>query len=136
MRYQFSFKHMAVSPALQRYAEEKIQAVVGKFVTKPIEVHVTFAVERHTHTAHCDLHAGDGFNLSLSHGCEDMYASVDHLVDKLTVQLKRKKDRLKSHKGSHSVKESFNTVEEMDEEDYEIEAADIITMEQARKTVG
>ena len=49
MQFQFSFKHMESSQALSQLAETKIKDKVSKFVTKPIEAHVTFVVERHDH---------------------------------------------------------------------------------------
>ncbi len=138
MRFQFSFKHMEVSPALQNYTVEKIKGVVNKFVTKPIEAAVTFSVERHLHTVHCDVFGGDGFTFSVQHSCEDMYGSVDRIIDKLQTQLKRKKDRLKEHKGRATMKAAFNSYEE-GEGDYdgvEVDAADIVKFEHAKRRIG
>ena len=42
MQFQFYFKQMESSEALKSYAQDKIENLVNKFVTKPIEVHVTF----------------------------------------------------------------------------------------------
>jgi putative sigma-54 modulation protein len=99
MQFQFSFKHMATSPALQTYAEEKLGDKISKFVTKPIGAHVTFSVTRHQHTAHLSLDAGDGFKIQVEHTSEDMYASVDELAEKLASQLRKQKEKLKEHKG-------------------------------------
>jgi putative sigma-54 modulation protein len=98
MQFQFSFKHMETSDALTSYAETKIRDKIMKFVTKPIDAHVTFSVDRHNHMAHLSVHGGDGFNLQVEHTCEDMYGSVDRVVDKLEVQLKKHKEKLKNHK--------------------------------------
>lgn len=136
MRFQFSFKHMDVSPALKTYTKEKIEGVINKFVTKPIEAAITFSVERHLHTVHCDIFGGDGFSLSVQHSCKDMYGSVDHIVDKLHTQLKRKKDRLKQHKG-HSTMKAFNGYDDQDDYDsVEVDAADIIKYETAKRRIG
>lgn len=136
MRFQFSFKHMDVSPALKTYAEEKIEGVINKFVTKPIEAAVTFSVERHMHTVHCDIFGGDGFTFSVRHSCKDMYGSVDHIVDKLHTQLKRKKDRLKEHKG-HATMKGLNGYDGNDGFDsVEVDAMDIIKYEQAKRRIS
>ena len=130
MRFQFSFKHMDVSPALQNYAEDKVQVLVSKFVTKPIDAHIVFSVERHLHTATMELHGGDGFNLSVAHSCNDMYGSVDRMVDKLATQLKRKKDKMKAHKGRKLHKSAFF---DGDLNEFEVDAADIAKYEEARR---
>ena len=132
MQYQFIFKHMESSAALQSYAEEKIDATVRKFVTKPIEVQVTFWVNRHQHHTLCTLLGGDGFKISVEYACLDMYGSVDHLIDRLAAQLKRKKDKLKNHKYRESLKTLSVAPVEV-EDDYTVDATDIIKYEQARR---
>lgn len=129
MQFQFSFKHMDTSEALQDYAQEKITAKIEKFVTKAIEVKVTFAVDRHLQRAACVLVSGDGFSVNVDHTCGDMYGSVDKLVDKLGAQLKKKKDRLKGHKNG-SVR---HLIPSTLEDEQTIDAEDIIRWEQARR---
>jgi putative sigma-54 modulation protein len=134
MQFRFSFKHMETSQALQNYAKDKIKVEVEKFVTKPIEAHVTFSVDRHQHQVLCTLTGGDGFTVNVEHTCEDMYGSVDHMIDKLATQLKRKKEKLKDHKANAVVRIPFGSVPADD--DYEaapIDAADIVKFEQVAK---
>ena len=130
MQFQFSFKHMDTSKALQDYAHEKIKAQVEKFVTKPIEVQVTFLVDKHRQHASCSLIGGDGFRMNVEHACEDMYGSVDRVVDKLAAQLKRKKDRLKHHKTKNSMKKTLVDTSPREEE---LDAGDIVKFEQAKR---
>lgn len=137
MQFQFSFKQMNVSTALQEYAEEKIRSQVKKFVTKPIEAHVTFSVDRHRHVAHCALVSGDGFSMQVEHTCEDMYGSVDRMLDKLSVQLKRKKEKLKGHKPGRRIRKvKVKDKGEFDIDAAEIDASDIIRWEDRRKKVS
>ena len=88
MQFQFSFKHMESSPALQTYAQEKINEKIQKFASKPTHAHVIFSVDRHQHRAHLSLKGGDGFTFEVEHTCGDMYGSIDMLVDKFGAQLK------------------------------------------------
>lgn len=132
MRFQFSFKHMATSQALQDYAEEKLKVKIEKFVTKAIEVKVTFSVDRHLQHANCVLVGGDGFSLTVDHVCEDMYGSVDRMVDKLGAQLKKKKDKLKSHKNKSTVR-TMPEGRSSSEDSYSIDASDIVKYEEARR---
>jgi len=129
MQFRFSFKHMETSPALQDYAKGKIEVEVSKFVSKAIEVHVTFSVDKHEQHVLCTLTGGDGFKLNVEHSCQDMYGSVDHMIDKLVTQLQKKKEKLKDHKHLKA-KEAFAGAEDYDD-DTVLDAADIIKYERA-----
>lgn len=137
MLFNFAFKHMDASQALKQYTQDKITTIVEKFATKPIDAQVTFAVDGHRYTAQCSLKGGDGFSLQVEHTCADMYGSVDRLLDKLAVQLKRKKDRLKGHKGTKNHRTmKYKDPQSIDYHNAEIDAADIIAFEQARRKAG
>lgn len=130
MQFQFSFKHMETSQALQEYAREKLDSKIQKFVTKPIEVQVTFSVDKHIQHVLCTLVGGDGFKVNVEHSCDDMYGSVDRVVDKLGAQLKKKKDRLKGHKNRSSLRSM--TAPEPEEKNV-IDADDVIKYEMAKR---
>jgi putative sigma-54 modulation protein len=132
MQFQFSFKHMDTSPALQTYAEAKLRERIAKFVSKPIAAHLMFSVQRHQHTAHLSLEAGDGFDLQVEHTSEDMYATVDQLVDKLTRQLQKHKEKLKEHKGQKLGSNLIDLSVDLESES-PVDAADILKFEQGRR---
>ena len=134
MEFQFAFKQMETSEALQDYAEKKIREKIAKFVTKPIEARITFSVRKREHVAHCSLVGGDGFNLEVQHTCEDMYASVDRLIDKLESQLKKHKEKLKEHKFSKEKLRHLTQDEVYLRADVEaVDASDVIESENARR---
>jgi len=135
MQFQFSFKHMESSPALQSYAEEKIKEKILKFASKPIDAHVIFSVDRHQHKAHLSLKGGDGFNVEVEHTCGDMYGSVDMLVDKLNSQLKKQKDKLKDHKNPKLI-DNLRVIAETTEIEVPIDADDLLKYEEARKKIS
>ena len=135
MRFQFSFKHMDSSEALKTYAEGKVRQEVEKFATKPVGCHFTFAVDRHNHTAHLSMIGGDGFAFQVDHTCTDMYGSIDHVVHKLETQLRKQKEKLKSHKGQKS-RRDIVSITERNFDNVEIDAADILKYEAARKKVS
>lgn len=132
MHFQFTFKHMDSSQALQTYAEQKLTEKIAKFVTKPIEAHVMFSVMRHTQTAHVSLRAGDGFDLEVEESSADMYASVDGLVDKLVAQMKKHKEKLKDHKQPRLSKVLAEEVDG-EEEEAAVDAGEILKYEKGRK---
>lgn len=133
MQFQFSFKHMETSPSLTKYAETKLRAEIEKFATKPIDCHISFGVDRHNHTAHCMFNGGDGYTFQVEHTCNDMYGSVDHMVDKLEVQLRRHKEKLKSHKVKKPGKRDAANFANNNYDNAEIDASDILKYEQARR---
>jgi putative sigma-54 modulation protein len=135
MRFQFSFKHMDSSEALKNYAEGKLRQEIQKFATKPVDCHLTFSVDRHNHTTHLSFNGGDGFMFQVDHTCTDMYGSVDHVVDKLETQLRKQKEKIKHHKG-HKPKRDLVRIVERSFDNAEIDAADILKYEAARKKVS
>ena len=136
MHFQFSFKHMESSPALTKYATEKLTTEIQKFVSKPVDCHLTFSVDKHKHTSHCTFNGGDGFIFQVEHTCTDMYGSIDHMVDKLEVQLRRQKEKLKDHKQRYPGKKASFNGKERDFDSAEIDAEDILKYEQARRKVA
>ena len=130
MEIRCTFKKMNSSDALRQQAEQKIGEKVEKLSTKPISAHVVFSVYKHQHKVHCSLSGGDGFDFEVEASSEDMYASIDMLVDKLEAQLKRRKERLKKHKNSHNVKQ-LDPISAIPEEPA-MDAEDVIKLEKAR----
>jgi ribosomal subunit interface protein len=127
---------MDTSEALTKHAASKLQNEIQKFVTKPVDCHLTFSVDRHNHTAHCAFNGGDGFVFQVEHTCTDMYGSIDHMVDKLEVQLRRQKEKLKDHKNPRNAKRNSAINRDRDFESAEIDAEDILKYEQARRRIA
>lgn len=134
MKFKFSFRHMETSEALKNYAEQKINQEIQKFSSKPVDCHITFSVDRHNHSAHVAFNGGDGFSFQAEHTCTDMYGSVDHMVTKVETNLRKQKEKVKNHKGNSSRK-SINFAERS-YETAEIDAADILLYEAARRKVS
>lgn len=138
MQCRFSFKHMKTSEALVEYAENKITQKIEKYSTKPIEAHVTFSVEGQEQKVHCGVTGGDGFNFQVDASSVDMYGSVDLLLDKLEVQLKRQKEKLKKHKRPKTLKQ-LELVEYVAKDDCDsipVDADDLIKYEKAKAKVS
>lgn len=129
MQFRYVFKKMESSETLKDYTESKLRDKISKYVTKPIEVQVTFSVDKHNQQVRCSLIGGDGFNIDVEHTCSDIYASVDNMIDKLTVQLQKQKDKIKDYK-RHNKDGSIRTMEYS--EDY-IDADEIVEYERLKK---
>ncbi|MBN2645173.1 MAG: ribosome-associated translation inhibitor RaiA [Desulfuromonadaceae bacterium] len=96
MQIAVTFRHMDSSDPLRTYAEEKL-ARVNKYIEEPIDAQVVLTVEKKIrHNAEVALVA-KGITIKASAEAEDMYAALDDVVDKIERQLKRYKEKLKSH---------------------------------------
>ena len=134
MECRFSFKHMKSSDSLIEYAEPKIRLKIEKLVSKPIEAHITFSVDGHTHLAHCNVVGGEGLHCQVEASSPDMYASLDLMLDKLEGQLKKQKEKLKNHKHQHNVKDLPIKETEDDWEAVPVDAADLLKYEKAKES--
>ncbi len=136
MQYRFFFKQMETSQSLERITQEKMDEHIIRFVTKPIEAHITFSVSAGKHHMHCSLTGGDGFKVEVDAASHDMYATVDLAVNKLNVQLKKRKEKLKEHKGHENVRQFSEHVQRVASRpanpDY-VDAEDILKYEAAMK---
>lgn len=99
MEFRVYFKHMESSLPLYAYAEKKLGERISKYVSDPIEAHVTFDFEGEKHVAAFNLVAGHGFSMQVEHrDPENMYSCIDILADKLDRRLCKHKEKMKSHK--------------------------------------
>ena len=135
MQCRFSFKQMSTSQALIDYTEAKVVGKIEKFSTKPIEAHITFFVEGQDQKVHCNVLGGDGFNIQVHASCPDMYGSVDVLINKLEIQLRRQKEKIKHHKHHKNNLRHLPYVQARAKDDCDsipIDADDLIKYERAR----
>src|SRR5438309_626447 len=100
MQVNITFRNMFATDALRNHVQDKLGHMVAKYLDKVTEAHVTLSLERYLHHADINLHAGH-FHVRGKEKSEDMYASIDMAVDKIERQLKKYKERLKSHKPRH-----------------------------------
>ncbi len=91
-----TFKNTNATDALRSYAEEKIEACLRKFIKKNTEVNLVLSVEKHRQIADIDFSA-DGGSFKNSAESDDMYKSIDALVDSLTNQLRKHKEKQTKH---------------------------------------
>lgn len=103
MQIAVTFRHMEVSNPIREYAEEKLSRV-KKYIDEPIDAQVVLSVAKKIrHKAVVTLLA-KGVTIKGSEETGDMYAAIDAVVDKIERQLKRYREKLKTHK-PHAGKE-------------------------------
>ncbi|MHB1843312.1 MAG: ribosome hibernation-promoting factor, HPF/YfiA family [Deltaproteobacteria bacterium] len=96
MQTNITFRNLEASDFIKSYAREKVDRV-NKYLDKASEAHVVLGLERHLHHADITIHAGP-YVLRGREKSEDMYASIDLAMDKIERQLKRYKEKMKSHR--------------------------------------
>lgn len=96
MRMNIVGRHVEVTPALKRFALEKL-GKLDKLIDGPLEAHVVLAVEKHRHLAEIQVKSRMGV-FSSSKETADLYASIGEVVDKITAQAHRQKDKLQERK--------------------------------------
>lgn len=101
MRIDITFRNLEASDHIKHYASEKIGRL-QKFLHTPLEAHVTVSLERHLHCVDVSILA-EGHRYAAREESEDMYASIDLVLDKIDRQLRDTKaaqNARKRHGGS------------------------------------
>jgi putative sigma-54 modulation protein len=99
MQLSTTFRHMEASPAVKDYAEERLEKMKKYFSRDPIAAHGTFSVERnHNHTAEFSLTLPNGIIIQARETTEDMYSSIDLSVARIERQVRKWKEKIRTHK--------------------------------------
>ena len=85
MTISFTFRHMDPSDAIKRYAEGKISRL-QKLLLHPMTAKVTLAIQKQKHVAEVQLASGRE-HIEAKDSSEELYASIDQVVDKLERQI-------------------------------------------------
>lgn len=94
MKFHMRGKNVEVTDALRQYAEKKISRLEKYFESKAVsEVYVALSVNRNKHTVEVTILA-NGVTLRAEERSEDMYASIDMVMDKLERQIRKYKTRV------------------------------------------
>ncbi len=100
MNINFNFKNFEPSPHLKDYAESRF-AKLGKYVldSDEPEVVVNLSVEKFRQMVDVIVSA-DYVHLSAFEESEDMYSTIDMVLDKLEAQLRKMREKLKDKRRS------------------------------------
>jgi putative sigma-54 modulation protein len=86
-------RHVSVTPAMQEYATRKIEHLHLDY-PRIIEAQVILDVEKYRHRAEVILHCTNHITIEACIETNDMYASIDQVVDKAGSQMRKYKTRL------------------------------------------
>ena len=86
MNISITFRQMDATDAVKSYATEKVSKL-QKFLRQPLHGQVTLSCQKTIHMVEVDLQSG-GQHYHAHEESEDMYASIDKVIDKLERQIR------------------------------------------------
>ncbi len=95
MQTTVTFKKIDPSDPLKSYVNKKLDKF-DRMLDSPAEAHVVLSVEKIRHIAEITLTC-DKLNIHARESSENMYSSIDILMDKVRVQIKKHKEKIKQH---------------------------------------
>jgi putative sigma-54 modulation protein len=91
MNVMTTARHYQLTPDLKEYAESKVTQL-KKYFDQIVNAHIIFELEKYRHAVEVTIHV-NGKDFNGREVSEDMYASVDRVVEKLEVQIRRYKGK-------------------------------------------
>ena len=85
MRIAFTFRNLEASQGLKNYANQKMSRL-QKYSRSPLDVEVVLSTEKRLHCVDVTMSA-DGRRFAGHEESEDMYASIDMVMDKIQRQV-------------------------------------------------
>jgi putative sigma-54 modulation protein len=89
MNLAITFRHMEASEAIKKHAEQKL-GKLQKFLRQPMTAKVTISVDKLKHVAEARISSG-GAHLEAKESSDDMYTSIDRMIEKLDRQIRGSK---------------------------------------------
>ncbi|MEB2311967.1 MAG: ribosome-associated translation inhibitor RaiA [Sorangiineae bacterium] len=86
MNISVTFRQMEPSEAIKAYAREKVSRL-QKFLREPMTAKITLSLDKLVHQAETRISSGSA-RLDARESSDDMYASIDKMVDKLERQIR------------------------------------------------
>ena len=90
MRINVKFRNLESSEGIKNYASEKV-ARLQKYLRAPLDAELTVSLERHVHIVDLIMTSG-GLRYAAREESENMYTSIDMVMDKIDRQVRSKKD--------------------------------------------
>jgi putative sigma-54 modulation protein len=96
MQLNISGHHIEVTEAIKQYSINKLSKIKNHF-DHLISINMILEVEKNTQSAEATIHL-KGTDLFAKAKSDNMYASIDKMTDKLDSQVRKHKEKLKSHR--------------------------------------
>jgi putative sigma-54 modulation protein len=100
MQIAVTFRHIEPSEALKSYVTDRLNKF-KRYLDGPVEAHVVLSLEKFRHLADVTID-NNGRIIKGKEENADMYAAIDLVMDKIDMQLKKFRDKLRGGKGDRS----------------------------------
>ncbi len=100
MQVSVTFRQLEPSEALKNYVTERLKKF-KRYLEGPLEAHVVLGLEKFRNLADITIYS-NGRVIKGREENSDMYAAIDLVVDKLDMQLRKHRDRLREVKADRS----------------------------------
>ena len=133
MKIIISGKNMEITNALKNIVEKKLQKL-DRYFNPEVEMHATLSVTKNRQTIEVTIPFGGAF-LRGEESTDDMYASIDSVVDKMERQIRKQKTKMERRNyGGDSVR--YAVIPDINEEDREKESKIVKTKRFAIKPMS
>lgn len=113
-------RHLLVTPALRRHIREKFERL-DRYGVSPDRIEIVLEVDKLQHAAEAVCPIG-GRRFQAKTSTREMYATIDQLVERLEVQIRKHKERRTEHKTKKTrTKQVLSPADERDDTDDTIE---------------
>ena len=109
-----TFRHMEPTESLKTYAEEKVSKI-NKILDSPSEAHIVMGVEKFRHIADVTFSV-NGARIKAVEETGDMYSALDRVMDKIEIQVKRHRSKIRKRTPGNIKGEDTLVSEESEEE--------------------
>ncbi|SFV87127.1 Ribosome hibernation protein YhbH [hydrothermal vent metagenome] len=96
MQLSISGHHLDITDAIKQHAEEKLSKIKHYF-DHLININMILEVEKDVHKAEASIHIS-GADLFAKAESDNMYTSIDQMVNKLDTQVRKHKEKLNNHR--------------------------------------
>lgn len=95
MNINITFRQIKSSDAIKEHVNQKMSKL-EKYRDTDIEAHVILSMEKHLHHAEV-IYSSKQCQITTKSSTDDMYTSIDDVVDKLEKNIQKQHSKLKSH---------------------------------------
>lgn len=137
MRVRITGLNIDVTPALRRYIEMRLNRL-DRYGLKMGDSQVLLRVQRFRHTAE-GICALNGRIVQAKASTDEMYSAIDELVDRIAAQIRKRKEKMVSHKPKTGRKSRLTPREDTPhEEEVQIHQPTLLTLslEEARQRLA
>jgi len=124
MEIAVTFRHMEPSESIRSYAEEKISKI-NKYLDFPIEAHIVLAAEKFRRMVDVTVSV-NGTIIKAMEETEDMYSAIDQVMDKIEIQVKRYRSKIRKRRSENRLNEETEEIEELGLEEPSIEVEKLV----------